>query len=185
MQEKETLQSIKESAIPTVEGGDTSNSSFKLPKLEITDRDRDLYAECLATGNTFKQKFENEKLKINIELRDKTKRETDIIGRQVDKIYNDGLLYSVQEYVNLFNLGCLYYQLESINGVTQTREYPDSVWDMKDFNLLSAIDKSHIGSLSSSNLYVMMGMMTQFNQKLYDLAKEAFDVNFSKPAKDS
>jgi len=30
-----------------------------------------------------------------------------------------------------------------------------------------------------------MGMMTQFNQKLYDLAKEAFDVNFSKPAKGS
>lgn len=185
MQEKETLQSIKESALPTIEGGDTSNSQLKLPKLEITDKDRDLYAKCLATGDTFKQKFENSKLKINIELRDKTKKETDIIGRQVDKVYNDGLLYSVQEYINLFNLGCLYYQLSSINGVEQTKEYPDSVWNMKDFNLLSVIDKSPIGSLSSSNLYIYMGMMTQFNQKLYDLAKEAFDINFTKPAKGS
>jgi hypothetical protein len=185
MEQKETLQSIKESATPTIEGGDTSNSSFKLPKLETTEKDRDMYAECLATGNVFRQKFENKKLKLNIEFKDKTKRETDIISRQVDKIYNDGLLYSVQEYINLFNLGCLYYQLASVNGVEQIKEYPASVWEMKDFNLLSVIDKSYVGSLSSSNLYILMGMMTQFNQKLYDLAKEAFDVNFSKPAKGS
>jgi hypothetical protein len=185
MKEKETLQSIKESAIPTIEGNETTSSSMKLPRLEITDKDRDIYAECLSTGNVYRQKFENEKLKIKIEIKDKTKKETDIISRQVDKIYNDGLLYSVQEYINLFNLGCLYYQLSSINGVEQIKEYPSSVWDMKDFNLLEVIDRSPIGSLPSSTLYILMGMMTQFNQKLYDLAKEAFDPNFSKPAKGS
>jgi len=80
MEQKETLQSIKESAIPTIEGNETTSSSLKLPRLEITDKDRDLYAECLATGNVFRQKFENTKLKINIELKDKTKKETDIIS---------------------------------------------------------------------------------------------------------
>jgi hypothetical protein len=182
---KETLQQIKESAMPTIENDENVKSSLKLPKLEISNDDRDLYAECIATGKVFSQKFENEKLKIKVEFKDKTKKETDIISRQVDKIYNDGLLYSVQEYINLFNLGCLYYQLSHINGVKQNHEYPANVWDMKDFNLTSVIDASPIGSLPSSTLYILMGMMTQFNQKLYDLAKEAFNPNFLNPAKDS
>ena len=177
----ETLQKIKEEV--EKDKVDFNKPGYQLAKLEVTEQDRNLYAECLVNGTPFSYSFVNSP--INAKFRDRTKRETDIIGRQTDRAYNEGKILSPAEYANQFNLGCLYYQLEEINGILQHREYPKSVWDMKDFNLFSEIDQGYIGGLNSSVLFTLMGMMTQFNQKLYDLSKEVLDGNFFKPAKDS
>jgi hypothetical protein len=176
----ETLQTAKEEVQQEL---DVLKPGYKLSKLKLTEEDKNLYAESLATGNPFSHKFENGPL--NVVFRDRTKRETDIIGRQTDKAYNEGRIFSPAEYANQFNLGCLYYQLEDVNGIKQNRNYPSSVWDMKDFDLLSEIDKGYLGGLTSSVLFTLMAMMTQFNQKLFDLSKEVLSGNFSTPAKDS
>lgn len=164
---------------------DINKAELKLPPLKITDADKETYLKCVVNGQPFSHTFDNEKLGLKIVIRDKTKKETDIISRQIDKSYSDGNIYSLVEYTNLFNMGCLYYQLEEVNGVTQNREYPESAWNMKDFNLMEAIDKSPIGSMSSSVLFMLMALMSQFNQKLYGLAMEAVDPNFTVPAKGS
>ena len=182
---KKKLQTIKEEAIQKKVDVVPDNNDFKLPRLEVTEKDRDEYLRCTASGDTFSQRFLKEELGVDVVFRDKTKKESDIISRQVDKAYNDGKMMSIQEYTNIFNYGCLYYQLESINGVPQNRSYPVDVWDMKDFNLLSEIDKSAIGQFSSSKIYVLMGLMTQFNQKLFDLSREILYANFSTPVKGS
>jgi len=178
------LQTIKEEAKKTIENT-TPEIDFKLPRLEITEQDKDNYLKCTLSGEPFTQRFFKKELGVDIVFRDKTKKESDIISRQVDKIYNDGKLFSVQEYTNIFNYGCLYYQLEEINSVKQNRAYPVSVWDMKDFDILSEIDKSPIGGFSSSFIYILMGLMTQFNQKLFDLSREILSANFSMPVKGS
>lgn len=180
-----TLQTIKEESNLLQNNNQIDNSSVKLPDLEIREIDRNLYAECVVNGSPFYQVFKNDALNFSVIIRDKTKRESDIIARQTDKSYNDGKLYSVVEYTNTFNIGCLYYQLEEYNGVKQNREYPANVWDMKDFDLLSVIDKSTIGQASSSMMYILMGMLSQFNKKLYSLALEILDPSFSRPAKGS
>jgi hypothetical protein len=182
---KKKLQTIKEEAIEKNTSAIPDSNDFKLTRLEITEKDRDKYLQCTASGATFSQRFLKEEMGVDIVFRDKTKKESDIISRQVDKAYNDGKMMSVQEYTNIFNYGCLYYQLESINGVIQNRAYPGNVWDMKDFNLLDEIDRSAIGEFSSSKIYVLMGLMTQFNQKLFDLSREILSANFSTPVKDS
>jgi hypothetical protein len=176
----ETLQTAKEEVQQEL---DVVKPGYQLPRLELTEEDRNLYTESLASGNPFSHVFENGPLRVK--FRDRTKRETDIIGRQTDKAYNDGKIFSPAEYANQFNLGCLYYQLEEVNGILQNKNYPASVWDMKDFDLFSEIDKSYVGSLTSSVLFTLMAMMTQFNQKLFDLSKEVLSGNFSTPAKDS
>ena len=180
----ETLQTVKEQAVAR-NGGDINNAELRLPKLEITDDDKERYLQCVVNGTPFMQEFEDQKLKLKVVLRDKTKKETDIISRQLDKTYNEGNIYSAVEYTNLFNVACLYYQLEEFNGVKQNRDYPVSVWDMKKFNLMESIDKGPLGSISSSALFVLMAMMSQFNHKLYALAMEVIDPNFTAPAKDS
>lgn len=180
----ETLQTVKEQAAAR-NYGEINNAEIRLPRLPVTDADRDAYLKCVVNGEAFRHEFKNEKLGVNIVLRDKTKRETDIISRAMDKLYNDGKILSVVEYTNTFNVACLYYQLEEFNGVVQNRAYPASVWDMKDFDLLAEIDKSPIGNVSSSVLFVLMAMMSQFNQKLYRLAMEAVDPDFTDPAKGS
>jgi hypothetical protein len=182
---KKKLQTIKEEVTKKNAENIPDSNEFKLQKLEITEKDRDQYLQCTASGDTFKQRFLKQEFGLDVVFRDKTKKESDIISRQVDKAYNDGKMMSVQEYTNIFNYGCLYYQLESINDVTQNREYPNNVWDMKDFNLLEQIDKSAIGQFSSSKIYVLMGLMTQFNQKLFDLSREILSANFSTPVKGS
>lgn len=176
----ETLQQVKEDI--EKDKIDLNKAGYQLSRLPVTEEDRNLYTECLANGTPFFHIFDRAPL--NVKLRDRTKRETDIVGRQTDKAYNDGKILSPAEYANQFNLGCLYYQLEEVNGIIQYREYPKSVWDMKDFDLFEKIDSSYVGKLTSSVLFTLMGMMTQFNQKLFDLSREVLDGNFSKPAKD-
>ena len=100
-------------------------------------------------------------------------------------LLNKGQLLSALECNTLFNLGCLYYQLEEINGIKQVREYPESVWDMKDFNLAMSIEKSPIGTGSSSYTYILVCLLAQFNGKLLDLSRRIFEPTFSTPAKDS
>lgn len=181
----EKLQKAKEQAHHIDAANDINRAELKLPPLTITDEDKDAYLKCIVNGVPFQRKFESDTLGMTVVFRDKTKKETDIISRQIDKSYNDGNIYSLVEYTNLFNMGCLYYQLEEINGVKQNREYPESAWNMKDFNLMSSIDRSPIGSMSSSVLFMLMAMMSQFNQQLYNLAMMAIDPNFTNPAKGS
>lgn len=164
---------------------DINGADLKLPDLEVTEKDKERFLECVTSGTPFSQSFEHKSSSLNVVLRDKTKKESEIISRQLDKAYNDGHIYSIAEYTNLFNMGCLYYQLDAINGVKQNRQYPDSIWNMKDFNLMDAIDQSPIGSMSSSVLFLMMAMMSQLNRKLYVLAMGVVDPNFIVPAKAS
>ena len=52
----ETLQTAKEEVQQEL---DVLKPGYKLPKLELTEEDKNLYAESLATGNPFSHKFEN------------------------------------------------------------------------------------------------------------------------------
>ena len=102
---KKKLQTIKEEAIEKNTSAIPDSNDFKLTRLEITEKDRDKYLQCTASGATFSQRFLKEEMGVDIVFRDKTKKESDIISRQVDKAYNDGKMMSVQEYTNIFNYG--------------------------------------------------------------------------------
>jgi len=178
-----SLQKIKEEQVIA-----PSPKNYQLPKLPITDEDRDEFARCLHSGRPFHTKFDAAPpFGISITLRDKTKREGDIISRQMDYAFNEKKILSIDEYSHLYNLGCLYYQLEEMNGVRQNRACPLNQWDMKSFDLLGEIDRSPIGEMTSTQIYIMISMMTQFNEKLFNLAKEVVGSpeNFSNPVKDS
>lgn len=158
----------------------STSDSYNLPKLEITEADRDQYALCLGTGAPFQQRFSKPEFKFSVTLRDKTKREGDIISRQLDLAANQGKILSMAEYTNSYNLACLYYQLDEINQVPQHRQYPKDIYDMKDFNLQVIIDNhSALGNMTSSQIYLMIGWMTQLNQKLMEISREAFSPSFS------
>lgn len=160
-------------------GKEESMKQYNLPSLKITEEDKDLYAKCLVSGTPYFERFAKEKFGINIVFRDKTKKEGDIISRQLDSAANKGIILSQAEYTNSYNLGCLYYQMEELNGVVQVREYPKSLYDQSDFNLLQKIDESYLGSVTSAMVYLLMGMMTQFNEKILSLSREVLDPNFS------
>ena len=180
----EELQHIKEQA-KQLQVEATEAQNYTLPRLLISEEDKDLYIQCLATGKPFYQEMKNEEYKLDLIFRDKTKKEGDIVSRQIDMLMQSGQILSAAEANSLFNLGCLYYQLQSINGVPQIREYPESVWNMKDFSLPAVIEKSFLGQASSTYIFVVVCMMSQFNNKLLDLSRRVLDPSFSYPAKDS
>ena len=180
----EEIQKIKEEA-NEIKAKETEVANYELPKLEITDEDKTKFAECLATGKTFSSRITNPNQNIDVTFRDKTKREGDIVTKQIDALLKTGKISNAFECSTLYNLGCLYYQLEEINGVRQERVYPKSAWSLGDFDLFAEVDASPIGAGSSTYTYILSGLLSQFNTKLLDLSSRVFDPDFSDPAKDS
>jgi len=150
-----------------------------LPKLKLSEDELNEFALSLATGKPFSKKFSHPKAPdFVLEFRDKTKRESEIIGRSLDRAMESKKILNWVEYTHAFNTVSVYYQLESINGVAHNRNYPNSVYD--EFDVLEALEKSPVAQWTSAQLYVAMGFMFQLNQALLEVSKEAFEnENFS------
>jgi len=180
------LQEIKEKFI-TQDTPVIDNALVRIPDLKISEEDKDRFVDSLASGEPYVENFTLAVGKgLSIQMRDKTKKEGDIISRKLDQMHNDGQVLSAVEYGNLYNIACLYYQLQTVNGVVQNRAYPENIWKIQDFDLFGIIDQSFIGGLTSSSIFVFMAAMNQMNKKLFRLAAGVFDAeNFSLPAKGS
>jgi hypothetical protein len=151
-----------------------------LPALKLSDDEKDYFVECIATGKPFQKEFVYGKgqSKFKVVLKDRTKKEGEIIGRALDREMNAGKILNWTEYNHLYNSACLYYQLERINGVEQVREYPTSVY--AEFDLLSAIERASMSQWTNAQLYIAMGFVFQFNKAVLEISQEAFsDPNFS------
>jgi len=173
-------QEIKEEALAKNDAELQKNNLEKpLPKLKLSDDELDIFAKSLATGKPFSKKFFHpQAVDFVLELRDKTKKEGEIIGRSLDRSMDSKKILNWVEYTHAFNMVSLYYQIESINGITHNREYPESVY--KNFDVLDAMERSPIADWTSSQIYIAMGFMFQFNQALLEVSQRAFDdENFS------
>jgi hypothetical protein len=150
-----------------------------IPVLKLTEKELDEFANSLATGIPFSRVFKNEKIKnFSIKLRDKTKRESDLIVRFLDRCLDSKKISNMVEYNNLFHNLSLYYQTEEINGVKQVREYPANPYD--DFDILAALEKSPISNWTASQYYIVLGYMFQLNAAILDAAQKVLDVeNFT------
>lgn len=175
-----STQKIKEeAAVKTRTTPQQDDLEKPLPKIKLSEEEVEAFAKSLATGKPFSKKFSHPKCPdFVLELRDKTKREGDIIGRSLDRAMDSKKILNWVEYTHAFNMVSVYYQLESINGIPHNREYPESVY--KEFDVLEAAERSPIAQWTSSQVYVAMGFMFQLNQALLEVSKEAFgDENFS------
>jgi hypothetical protein len=173
-------QEIKEeAAIKTQEMKREDDLKEPLPKILLTEEEMNQFASSLATGIPFKKSFAHPKApEFVLVFRDKTKKESEIIGRSLDRAFDDKKILNWTEYTHAFNVVSIYYQLESINKIPHVREYPATTF--APFDVMDAVERSPVAQWTSSQLYVAMGFMFQFNQALLEASKEAFsNENFS------
>jgi hypothetical protein len=173
-------QEIKEEALSKSRTSPQQEDIEKpLPKIKFSEEEMEEFALSLATGKPFSKSFSHPKApNFVLEFRDKTKKEGDLIGRSLDRLMEAKKILNWVEYTHAFNMASVYYQLESVNGIPNVKEYPESIY--KEFDVLEAIEKSVISQWTSSQVYIAMGFMFQLNQALLEASKEAFgDENFS------
>ena len=164
-------QEIKEEAIKNSQQVEQK----PLPKITLTEMELDEFAKSIATGKPFSRVFDNKKIpNFKLTIRDKTRKESEIITRCLDRETERKKILNWVEYNHTFNTLSLYYQVDAINGVEHVREYPKSVYD--DFDALSAMEKSPVSSWNASQLYIAMGYMFQFNAALMEASQSAFDL---------
>jgi hypothetical protein len=175
MNPEEKQKILQEVSVKTQDG----TTSAPLPELELTEEEQDKFSKCLGLGVPYsKEFFHPSASEFKVVLRDKTKKEGEIIGRALDRAMNKGTILNWVEYTHLFNTTSLYYQLDAINGIEHVRHYPESVYD--EFNLLAELEKSVISTWTASQLYIVMGFMFQFNKAILKLSAKAFTPeNFS------
>ena len=173
---KKNKQEIKEEATSRYED---IQKEYVLPEIAFTEEDKDQFARSLATGHPFSKDFSSEKYPdFVLTIRDKTKKEGEIIGRSLDRAMEDHRILNWVEYTHIYNSVSLYYQIEAINGIPQHKEYPAGLYDS--FDVMSALERSPISEWNSSQTYIAMGWLFQFNNALMEVAREAFEnVNFS------
>jgi hypothetical protein len=151
-----------------------------LPLLKLSEEERTKFIECVVSGEPFCKEFsfgEGEK-KFTLVIRDKTKRENEIISRALDRAMDAKKIINYTEYTHAYNMASLYYQIGSINGVEHVAEYPENIY--APFDLLSEMEKSPIAEWSSAQTYIAFGFMTQLNQAILRTSQEAFETqNFS------
>jgi len=152
---------------------------YVMPILELTTEEKNIFAKSLATGKPFSKIFVNKKNPdFYITIREKTKKEGEIIGRSLDRAMESHKILNWVEYAHLYNSASLYYQVDSINGIEQHKEYPAGLYD--DFDVMGAMERSPINEWNGSQVYIAMGWLFQFNNALMEVAREAFDdINFS------
>jgi len=156
---------------------------FELPIIDVTEDDRERFAECLSRKIPFSEKFSMMKGKLAATFRTKTKRETDLLHRQIDKDFADGLILSEGKYVSLLNNYNLMFQMVNMQGTPMPLlTPPPGVPVDKDWSLQKFLPAHPIEGLPDILMYLLIGALTQFDQKVKTLSNEALSGNFFEPA---
>lgn len=154
---------------------------FELPDLPITDEDRDRFGDCLARRRPFAEECSMMGGKLKATFRTKTKRENDVMFAQIDQDFKDGLVRSEAKYVTLLNNYNLVIQTMSFQGAPLMPAIPPGIEGTKGWSLANVVKNHVIESVSEPLMFLLIGALSQFDQKVRILSREAMKANFSTP----
>lgn len=156
------------------------NERFELPDLPITDKDRDYFAECVVQHRPYKETFSLMKGKLKVTIREKYKHETDLILATIDDLFAQGRVRSDAAFSTyLMNFGLL-FQVVEMNGTTMPIILPNPRPD--DWSLVEVAKNHFFEGCGDHMMFLLISILTQFENKVRSLAKEVTAEGFSQPA---
>ena len=171
------------SPAPGVMPPDSSTVPTTIPELPVTDADRDRFAEHLWAGTPYVESFSALGGKLTATLRLRAKWELDLVARQMDRDYADGLFVNTERQGDLLNAYNLRLQLVELNGQTLDTNFPRRPADgTKPPTLRQWTQDSVVETLSEAQLFVLVTWLYQFEVKVAGLKHEAVLPNFTAPA---
>lgn len=145
----------------------------RLPNLPISEEDKDRFAECLASGQPYREEFSRLKGKFNVTLRTRYKWEEDAIIAQIFDDFSDKTIKSDGQYANRLNLYNLTYQMEKLDGLPM-------VSPKRGDNLREKLSAGIFEGMVEPKLFILTSLLFQFDAKVTALCQLAMP-DFSEP----
>lgn len=151
----------------------TKVSTERVPKLPVTDADKDKLCDCMVSGTFYSETFSFFKGKLTATFRVKTKQEDDEIISQIHDDFQDSVIKSSAQYSNRLAVYQLYIQTMELGGVKLLRS--------KGKSLREEVKNSIFETMPEPKLFLLITTLNQFEAKVGDILKEALDSGFTQP----
>ena len=173
----EELQALREMIIK--EAARKKVENYELPKIEVTDDDRQRFYDSIAERKPFSEKMVIIEGKLEVQFRCKTRREVDQVERQLLADLSDGHIRSERAYATAKINYNLMMQIVAINGVVAT--HPSAYAADPKFSLRTFLDNHIISTLPEWMMFMLSGACTQFDLRCELISKECLARNFPQP----
>jgi len=150
-------------------------TQFSLPELPVTKEDEDRYLECLMVGKPYTEDFSRARGQLNITFRVKMARETDVINNQLRQDIVDRIISEEIDFTTRLNCYNLLVQTQVLNGVKQSLVIPPGI---RQFDLRAAYDASIYPNMPDPRIYVLLGILAQFDIKIHSLNNKVLTQDF-------
>lgn len=148
--------------------------SFIMPKLPILESDADAFADALMEGTQYSESFSKFQGKLRVKFRVRSRREEEELLQQLNEDFKAGMLQSEIAYRNRTSLYNLVQQTLELDGV--------ELINIPGKSLRENAQASIFDSMPEPKIYILVGLLSQFENKVSRMARQALDPDFSAPA---
>lgn len=173
----EELQSLRE--MIAKEAARKKAENYELPKIEVTDDDRQRFYDSVAERKPFSEKMIIIEGKLEVQFRCKTRKEVDQVERQLLADLNDSHVRSERAYATAKINYSLMMQIVAINGIAAS--HPSAYAADPQFSLRTFLDSHIISTLPEWTMFMLSGALTQFDLRCELISKECLSRNFPQP----
>lgn len=151
---------------------------FEIPDLPIHDDDKERLQDCLLNGNMYAESFDRAKGSLKVTFRVKTARETEIVFAQLRQDARDGFIMEEWDMNSRLHKYNLLIQMHSLNDIQQPRAVPLPAEMPKDWTLRSIYDSSLVSSFPDPKIYILLGILSQFDKKVRRMTNQVLNGDF-------
>lgn len=146
-------------------------SEVTLPDLKITEEDKTNFFELFMAGERYTETFERLNGKMIVKFQTRMAHETLAITKQIKQDFKDKVIETGADYIDAMNSYRLLHQVVEINGEHVLNETTGS--------LREAFQKSIYASMPEFKLFVLYGLLHQFENKVLTMSRMAFNPDFT------
>ena len=154
--------------------GIEGSAGFLIPKLPITEKDEDYFAETLMEGAVYSESFSKFKGKLNVKFRVRSRQNEEEVVKQIYHDYKDGVIRTDIEHYGRTNLYNLVMQVVELDNIVLVHDAAKS--------LRERAAESIFDSMLEPKLYILVSLLAQFEDKVSRIARKALEPDFSVPA---
>lgn len=153
---------------------------YRVPEKEVTEEDRQRFYDSVGERRPFSEEAVIIEGKLEVVFRCKTRREREIIERQLTNDLSKGLIKNDIHYSAAATNYNLMMQMVSLNGVTCA--HPSTVAMDDNFDLRRHILSHVINTMPEPMIFMLSGALTQFEMRVDKIEKECLERSFMRPA---
>lgn len=173
----EELQALREMLVRNSTRG---REYYELPEKPVTDEDRQRFYDSVGDRKPFAETMVIIEKKLEVVFRCKTRREVEIIERQLQLDLEDQVIKNDRHFATAKSNYNLMFHMAALNGAECSN--PAAISSSPNFSLRKHIDAHIISTLPEPVMFLLCGALAQFEKRVDIISKECLEASFIKPA---